>query len=242
MLNAIDALVFDIQDVGSRYYTYLATMGMAMEEAARRNIEFVVLDRPNPLGGAVVEGTRGGPQCSPYHRLLLRPRAARLTAGELAQWYNDTAKLNVKLKVIPVIGWSRKTLWDETGLAFVAPSPNIQTAQQALLYAGIGMFEATNLSVGRGTSTPFLTIGAPWIQGKNFIRRLNAIGVEGVKFRRTTFVPSKDLYAGQLCNGVFIHVTDPDKFRAVDLFVELATALRELYPNDSSCAGQRSHG
>jgi uncharacterized protein YbbC (DUF1343 family) len=232
MLNALDALVFDILVVGVRYYTYLATMGMALEEAARRNIEFIVLDRPNPLGGAVLEGPPADPEVRHITAYYEIPIRHGFTAGELAQWYNETAHLNAKVKVVPMIGWKRPMLWADTGLKFVAPSPNIQTPEQALLYAGIGMFEATNLAVGRGTDNPFHIVGAPWIKGKNFIRRLNSENIPGVKFRRITFTPSKDVYAGQSCNGVVIHITHPAVLRPADIFVRIACILRELYPNE----------
>src|SRR5207248_2099634 len=154
------------------------------------------------------------------------------TAGELAQWYNEAAHLNAKVRVIPMIGWSRTQLWDDTGLDFVPPSPNIRTPDQALLYAGIGMFEATNLSVGRGTSSAFLLIGAPWIKGKNFVKRLALTALPGVKFKRAIFTPDKELYEGELCSGVRIYITDAALVRPTDLFVHVATILRELYPNE----------
>ncbi len=232
MLNAIDVLVFDMQDVGARYYTYLTTLGMAMEEAAQRNIEFMVLDRPNPIGGAIVEGPVADSKVRHFTAYYSIPVRHGFTAGELAQWYNDTSHLNVKLKVIPMIGWNRNELWDDTGLRFIPPSPNIQTPDQALLYAGIGMFEATNLSVGRGTSRPFEVVGAPWIVGKNFIRRLNTLGLPGMKFRRAVFTPTKELYEGEICSGASIEITDPTLIRPVDIFVQIAFVLRELYPND----------
>jgi uncharacterized protein YbbC (DUF1343 family) len=231
MLNAIDALVFDMQDVGARYYTYLATMAMAMEESAKRDIEFIVLDRPNPLGGAAVEGPIADPAVKHITSYFAIPIRHGLTAGELAQWYNETAQLKARLKVVPMMGWNRKFLWRDTGLTFVGPSPNIQTPEQALLYAGIGMFEATNLSVGRGTPAPFHIVGAPWIKGKNFYRRLQAENLKGVKLKRASFTPSKERYVGETCSGVSIEITDPDSFVAVDLFIHMALVLRELYPD-----------
>ncbi len=232
MLNAIDALVFDIQDVGTRYYTYITTMGMAMEEAAQRDIEFIVLDRPNPLGGQRVEGPPADMKHKHFTAYYPIPIRHGFTVGELAQWYNETAGLKVRLKVIPMMGWNRTQLWNDTGLRFVPPSPNIRTPEQALLYAGIGMFEATNLSVGRGTSQPFLTIGAPWIVGKNFVKRLNSESIPGVRFKKMTFTPTKDQYVGQLCNGVTIQLQHPELLNAADLFVQIAFVLKELYPND----------
>jgi uncharacterized protein YbbC (DUF1343 family) len=232
MLNAIDALVFDIQDVGTRYYTYITTMGLAMEEAARRNIEFVVLDRPNPLGGLLTEGPPADASVRHFTAYYSIPIRHGFTVGELAQWYNETAGIKARLTVIPMMGWNRSKLWQDTGLRFIPPSPNIRTPEQALLYSGIGMFEATNLAVGRGTESPFHIIGAPWIKGKNLVKRLNSEGIQGVKFKKVEFTPTKDLYAGQACNGVMIHVTQPKQFRSSDLFVHIAFTLRELYPND----------
>lgn len=232
MLNAIDALVFDIQDVGTRFYTYITTMGMAMEEAARRDIEFIVLDRPNPLGGSRIEGPPTDMKNKHFTAYYPIPVRHGFTVGELAQWYNETSGLKVRLKVIPMMGWNRNQLWNDTGLRFVPPSPNIRTPEQALLYSGIGMFEATNLSVGRGTPEPFLTIGAPWIVGKNFVKRLNAEAISGVKFKKVAYTPTKDLYAGQLCNGVIITVLHPELLNTADLFIRIAFVLRELYPND----------
>jgi uncharacterized protein YbbC (DUF1343 family) len=232
MLNAIDAMVFDMQDVGSRYYTYLATMAMAMEEASKRGIEFIVLDRPNPLGGAVVEGPVADPSVKHITAYFSVPIRHGFTAGELAQWYNETAQVKAKVKVVPMLGWNRKYLWRDTQLNFVAPSPNIQTPEQALLYAGTGMFEATNLSVGRGTGQPFHLIGAPWIKGKNFFRRLSTESLPGLRVKRTSFIPSKELYEGEICNGVMIEITDPEAVRPVEAFVQIALVLRELYPSD----------
>src|SRR5262249_30132486 len=152
---------FDMQDVGARFYTYLTTMGMAMEAAADRNIGFMVLDRPNPAGG-IVEGQILDPRIQHFTAYYQIPVRHGFTAGELAGWYNQTHKLGVSLTVIPLKNWKHDFLWDDTELAFTPPSPNIRTATAALLYSGVGMFEATNVSVGRGTDYPFELIGAPW--------------------------------------------------------------------------------
>lgn len=232
MFNAVDVMVFDIQDVGTRFYTYLTTMGMAMEAAAKRGIEFMVLDRPNPLGGAIVEGLILDPKIRHFTAYFSIPVRHGFTAGELAQWYNQTAKVGCKLKVIPMIGWKRDHFWDDIDLTFIPPSPNIQSPTQALLYTGLGMFEATNLSAGRGTPTPFEVIGAPWIKGHNLLHRLKSLSLPGVKFHRVEFTPKKDLYEGQLCTGVRLEVMDEETLRPVDLFTQIAIVLRELYPND----------
>jgi uncharacterized protein YbbC (DUF1343 family) len=232
MLNSIDVLVFDMQDVGARFYTYLSTMGMCMEAAAKRNIAFMVLDRPNPAGGVVMEGEVLDPQFQHFTAYYSIPVRHGMTAGEIAQWYNQKANLHVKLTVVPASGWRRDQLWSETGLPFVHPSPNIRTPTEALLYSGVGMFEATNVAVGRGTDSPFEYIGAPWMNGVVLAERLNALQLPGVRFFQAMFTPQVDLYAGHLCSGVRIDVTDPQALRPVDLFVQAAFILRELSPQD----------
>lgn len=232
MLNALDVIVFDMQDVGSRFYTYLTTMGLCMEAASRRRIGFMVLDRPNPLGGDIVEGQVLDPRLKHFTAYYTVPVRHGFTAGELAQWYNQAAQLRLNLQVITMAGWNRKDLWDQTGLRFSPPSPNIKTPTAALLYAGIGMFEATNLSVGRGTDMPFEKVGAPWLNGAALVGRLNQAHLPGVNFIQTTFTPTSDLYAGQLCSGARIVVTDLQAFRPVDLFVWMALYLKELSPKD----------
>ena len=232
MLNAMDVLVFDMQDVGTRFYTYLTTMGLCMEAAASRGIEFVVLDRPNPLGGEVLEGEILDPRWRHFTAYYNIPVRHGMTAGELAQWYNKTARLNAKLKVIPMAGWKRSDLWEDTGLPFTPPSPNIQTPTEALLYPGIGMFEATNVSVGRGTDAPFERFGAPWMNGVEVAKRLNAAHLPGVYFRQTMFVPSTDLYQDHLCSGVRMVVIDPRAIRPIDIFVDAALAIRDTSGKD----------
>jgi uncharacterized protein YbbC (DUF1343 family) len=232
MLNAIDILVFDMQDAGARFYTYLTTMGMAMEAAAQRGIPFMVLDRPNPVGGVVVEGQVLDPRIHHFTAYYQVPVRHGFTAGELAQWYNQTQKLNLQLTVIGLKNWKRDELGSETGLPFVPPSPNIRNPTEALLYSGMGMFEATNVSVGRGTETPFELVGAPWMNGDRLADRLNALQLPGFKFKAAAFTPASDADAGQPCSGVRIKVTDPKAVRPVDLFVQIACLIRELWPKD----------
>jgi len=232
MLNAIDVLVFDMQDVGARFYTYLTTMGMAMEAAGQRKIPFMVLDRPDPSGGAVIEGQVLDPRIHHFTAYYQIPVRHGLTAGELAQWYNQTQKLSVQLTVIGLKNWKREMLWEDTELPFLPPSPNIRTPTEALLYSGLGMFEATNISVGRGTETPFELIGAPWMDSALLSDRLNALRLPGFKFKAVTFVPAGDVYAGQPCSGVRIKVTDPGAIRPIDLFVQVSCLVRELWPKD----------
>ncbi len=230
MLNAIDVLVFDMQDVGARFYTYLTTMGMAMEIASQRGIGFMVLDRPNPLGGSVLEGQVLDPRIQHFTAYYQIPVRHGFTAGELAQWYNQTRKLGAELTIMTMKNWKRDELWADTGLSFVAPSPNIRNPTAALLYCGVGMFEATNVSVGRGTDFPFELVGAPWVSGETLAKRLNDLQLPGLQFSPALFTPTSDNYQGQLCSGVRIKVTDPKAARPVDLFVQIACLIRELWP------------
>ncbi len=232
MLNSIDVLVFDLQDVGARFYTYLTTMGMAMEVAAERGIGFVVLDRPNPAGGAVVEGQVLDSRIHHFTAYYQIPVRHGFTAGELAKWYKDTHNLKIDLTIIPLKNWKREQLWADTGLRFVPPSPNIRNPTAELLYSGIGMFEATNVSVGRGTDFPFELLGAPWISGEALAKRLNEMALPGLKFTPVLFTPASDAYQGQLCSGVRIWVTDTKALRPVDLFVQISCLFRELWPKD----------
>ncbi len=228
MLNAIDVLVFDMQDVGTRFYTYLTTMGMAMEAASERGIGFVVLDRPNPVGGEILEGQVLDPRLRHFTAYYQIPVRHAFTSGELAMWYKDHSNLDVALSVIPIKNWTRSMLWPETGRKFIPPSPNIRTPTQALLYTGVGLFEATNVSVGRGTEAPFEYFGAPWIDGKVLAERLNSLQLPGLSFEAATFTPTSDLYQGQACSGVKITLANASLVRPVDLFVQASCILRDL--------------
>jgi uncharacterized protein YbbC (DUF1343 family) len=229
-LKDLDALVFDIQDVGARFYTYITTLAYALEEAAKAGLEFYVLDRPNPAGGHVVEGAVLDSEIRHFTAYFSVPARHGMTVGELARWHNDKAGLNARLMVVPVQGWSRNVWWEKTGLPFLPPSPNIRTPKTALLYGGIGIFESTNVAVGRGTPTPFELFGAPWMDGKEVARRLNALRLPGVRFKAARFTPQRDRYAGEPCSGVRVIVTDRDLIRPVDIFMHAACLLRELSP------------
>jgi len=228
-LEGLDVLVFDMQDVGARFYTYLSTMGMAMEEAAGRKIEFMVLDRPNPVGGAVIEGPVKIPEISAFTSYLPVPIRHGLTAGEMARLYNAYLETPVKLTVVPMQGWKRDMLWEETGLTWTNPSPNIRNATAALLYPGIGCFESTNLSVGRGTDMPFEWVGAPWLDARAVFQDLHDAHLAGFSFKVQSKTPKDDLYKDVECRGIEIRVKDPKAVRPVDLWVTLMTILRERY-------------
>jgi uncharacterized protein YbbC (DUF1343 family) len=231
MLADVDTLVFDIQDIGSRFYTYISTMGEAMEAAAEANKRFIVLDRPNPLGGRAVHGPMldpGKESFVGYHRL---PVQHGMTIGEIAKLIQSERKLPLKLTVVPMEGWVREAAWDATGLTWVNPSPNMRSLTQAFLYPGVGLLEMTNLSVGRGTDTPFEVVGAPWIDARQWARTLNARESAGVRFVPISFTPDASRYKDQLCHGVNPVVTDRDAFSPVDLGLELAATLHQLYPS-----------
>lgn len=230
MLAGLDALVFDIQDIGTRFYTYLTTLAIALEEAAKRNIEFFVLDRPNPITGTIVEGEILEPEIKHFTAYLEIPVRHGMTVGELAHWYNRTSGLNAKLTVIQMQGWKRNMFWNQTGLKFRPTSPNIRNLRAALLYPGIGAFEATNVSVGRGTKMPFEIFGAPWITGTLLAERLNFLSLGGVEFKPIQFIPQTDLYKGMLCEGVKIVIKDRNLVRPVDIFIQAFCALRDVYP------------
>lgn len=227
-LADVDTLVFDIQDIGARFYTYITTLGYAMEAAAKHGKAMVVLDRPNPIGG-LVEGPvldEGRESFIAYHRLPVRHG---MTIGELAKLFNDQRKLGVELHVVPVEGWKR-SLFEDTGLSWVDPSPNIRNPTAALLYPGLALVEATNISVGRGTDAPFQQIGTPWLDNEALVSALNGAGLDGVRASVTKFRPSASKFANETCHGVSFTVTDPNALRSVSLGLEVVVALRAQHP------------
>lgn len=213
MLQGLDALVFDMQDVGSRYYTFYATMAFAMQAAAEAGLEFYVLDRPNPLGGQHIEGGAQEPGFESFVGPFPLPVRHGLTMGELALWANDRLSLNCDLTVVAMEGWDRRMLWEETGLPFIPPSPNMPTADTARVYPGMCLVEGTNLSEGRGTTRPFEQVGAPFYDPDRLAAALNAQRLPGVHFRACWFQPTFHKFAQQDCGGVFLHVTDRQAFR-----------------------------
>ena len=230
MLKDIDILCFDIQDVGARFYTYISTMAYAMEECARHKKQFVVFDRPNPIGGAV-EGNMLELEYRSFTGYFPIVQRHGMTVGELALLFNTEYGVHCDLTVIPMEGWNRETYFDELPLLWVPPSPNIPSPQTALVYAGVCLFEGTNLSVGRGTTMPFQYLGAPYIDAYRLADQLNRLGMAGVRFLPAFFTPSLSLYAGQLCGGVQIAVTDRRSFVPVKTAVALFYELKRLYPN-----------
>jgi uncharacterized protein YbbC (DUF1343 family) len=231
MLQEIDTIVYDIQDIGCRFYTYPSTMGEAMRAAAEHKKKFVVLDRPNPIGGVHIAGPmldKGKESFVGYHTLPVRHG---LTVGELAKMFNEEFQLGLELEVIPCEGWSRRDAWDATGLTWVNPSPNMRSLTQAFLYPGIGLLETTNVSVGRGTDTPFEVVGAPWIDGRRLAAALNARGLPGVSFVPIEFTPSSSKFEKQPCGGINIIITQRDTFEPLLVGFEIAAQLRTLFPD-----------
>jgi uncharacterized protein YbbC (DUF1343 family)/CubicO group peptidase (beta-lactamase class C family) len=230
MLQGIDTMVVDLQDVGARFYTYITTTAYVMEEAAKRKIAMVVLDRVNPINGYRIEGPTLDKDMLAFVGYFPMPIRHGMTLGELAKLFNGENKIGADLTVVPLRGWQRDLWFDETGLPWVNPSPNMRNLVEATLYPGIGAIEATNLSVGRGTDTPFEHIGAPWIDGTRLAAELNARHLDGARFYPESFTPTGSKFKGELCQGVFMVVTDRLALRSVRVGVEIAAALYRLYP------------
>jgi uncharacterized protein YbbC (DUF1343 family)/CubicO group peptidase (beta-lactamase class C family) len=231
-LKELDALVYDIQDVGARFYTYISTLGYILEEAAKVKLPVFVLDRPNPIGGIDVEGPIADNDKLSFISYHTIPTRHGLTIGELAQLFNRQRKIGADVRVIKMEGWRRAMWFDETNLTWINPSPNMRSLTEATLYPGVGLLETTNVSVGRGTDTPFEVVGAPWIQGDKLAEHLNQRSIPGVRFVPVRFTPNASVFKNEQCGGVNIIVTDRGSFRPLLAGVEMALALRKLYPND----------
>jgi uncharacterized protein YbbC (DUF1343 family)/CubicO group peptidase (beta-lactamase class C family) len=236
VLKGLDAVVFDIQDAGARFYTYETTLGYFLEACAKAGIEMIVLDRPNPINGSFVQGPISDSDHESFTNYFPLPVRHGMTMGELAQMFNAERKIGAKLKVIPMDGWLRGDWFDSTGLTWVNPSPNLRGLTAAALYPGVALIEGTNVSVGRGTDRPFEHIGAPWIKGRELAEYLNARSIAGARFVPVSFTPSSSIYSGQLCQGVSITMLDRNTLDAPELGIELASALQRLYPKDFKIA------
>ena len=230
ILKTLDAVVFDIQDIGSRFYTYETTLGYFVEAAAKVGIEMIVLDRPNPITGSFVQGAIPDPGRESFVNYFPVPVRHGMTMGELAKMFNFERSLNARLTVVPMEGWLRGDWFDSTGLTWTNPSPNLRSLTEATLYPGVGLVEGTNVSVGRGTDTPFELLGAPWIKGTELAQYLNARNISGVRFVPTTFTPNASMHSGQKCEGVNIVLIERNALDAAELGIELASALHKLYP------------
>jgi uncharacterized protein YbbC (DUF1343 family) len=230
MLAGIDTIVVDLQDIGARFYTYPATVGYVMEEAAKRNIGVVVLDRPNPVNGWQIEGPAADDPFVGFNAYIAQlPIRHGLTLGELARLFNAEQKIGANLTVVPMKNWRRDHWFDETGLTWINPSPNMRNMNQATLYPGIGAIEYGNISVGRGTDQPFEQIGAPWIDGRNLAAALNERQLAGIRFYAISFTPTSSKYAKEECQGVFMVITNRTALEPVRVGLEVAAALWRLY-------------
>ncbi len=232
VMKNLDAIVFDIQDAGARFYTYETTLGYFLEAAAKAGIEVIVVDRPNPITGSFIQGPVSDLGRESFTNYWTVPVRHGMTIGELAKMFNAERNINAKLTVVPMEGWQRGDWFDSTGLAWVNPSPNLRSLTEAALYPGVALIEGTNVSVGRGTDTPFELVGAPWIKSKELAAYLNGRGIAGVRFVPVTFTPTASAHSGQVCSGVNIVLTDRNGFDAPELGIELAAALHKLYAAD----------
>jgi uncharacterized protein YbbC (DUF1343 family) len=232
MLKNIDALVFDVQDAGVRFYTYTTTMAYCMEEAAKHNIAFYVLDRPNPLGGEIIEGPSLDADKTAFTAYSTIPIRYGLTIGELAQYFNNENRINCDLHVIAMKNWHRNYFFESTGIRWTPPSPNLKTLKGSIIYPGLEILQNAGVSVGRGTEAPFEEFGAPWIVGEDVANDLNALRLPGLRFSDQPFIPVSGLYGGRRCGGVGIRVTDKQAVRSIRMGIEIATILKKRYPND----------
>jgi len=230
MLSDIDVLVYDIQDIGSRFYTYISTLGECMQAASERKIPFIVLDRPNPLGGEIIDGPLLDLNFHSFVGGFAIPVRYGLTPGELAAWIKTNLKLNLELSVVKMKHWTRAQWYEETHLLWVPPSPNIPTMASALAYTGMCLLEGTNLSEGRGTTTPFEIAGAPWIDGIKLAERLSSLALPGVLFRPVVFTPALSKFSGEACQGVQLHVDNRKSFRPLPTALAIIEDIRRNYP------------
>lgn len=235
MLRNIDVLVFDIQDIGARFYTYIYTMSLAMEAAAENNKTFVVLDRPNPINGISVQGNILETSLASFVGLYPIPVRHGMTAGELAKMFNGQGWLSGRVKaeliVIPMEGWRRRMWYDQTGLRFIKPSPNMPDLETAAVYPGLCLLEGTNVSEGRGTAMPFRQFGAPWIDSKLLAGRLNSLSLPAMRFEPARFTPTSSKYQGQECHGVRIVVADRDRLEPYFSGIRIVNEICRMYPD-----------
>ncbi len=230
MLAGLDALVFDMQDAGVRFYTYITTMGYSMEAAAAHHLAFYILDRPDPIGGEQVEGPVLDHDRTSFTGYFPMPVRMGMTLGEMAKMFNVEMKIGCILHVIRLQNWKRREWFDATGLPWVNPSPNLRTPAAEVLYPGLEILQAGGVSVGRGTDKPLERVGAPWIRSEEFLAELNRRNVSGVRFDSDQFTPDSGLYKGELCRGARVVVTDRNALQPLQMGMELASALRKLYP------------
>ncbi len=231
MLQGIDTLVFDIQGAGTRFYTFITTMGYCMEAAAKHHIAFFVLDRPDPLGGEKIEGPMLDRERMSFVGYFRMPLVYAMTMGELAQMFNAENKTGVELHIIAMKNWRRSETYDQTGLPWIPPSPNLHSLNEVFLYPGIEILQPAGVSVGRGTDAPFEQVGAPWIHSDVLLNSLNPRQIPGVRFTAASFTPSSGLYSGEACAGIKLEIADRAAFDSIRVGLEIADALHRLYPD-----------
>ncbi len=237
MLNGLDALVFEIQDVGARFYTYASTLILCLEAAHEAKIPLFLLDRPNPITGSNVEGPLADEDLLSFVACHTIPIRHGLTLGELATLVAHERGMSETLRVIKMEGWQRRMWWDETGVPWINPSPAMRSLETAIVYPGVCLLEQTNVSVGRGTDTPFLTVGAPWINSDNWVSAINDLGVDGATVAHQTFTPAFSKFENELCQGIQIQIIDCKRLNSVRLGLALIVALRNVHPGDFEPAG-----
>ena len=242
MLEGVDVLVFDIQDVGARFYTYIYTMAYAMEAAAENDIEIIVLDRPNPISGDEVQGPILDSEYASFVGMYPIPQRHGMTVGELAKLFNEEFDIKANLKVVQMRGWKRSMYYDDTPLAWVLPSPNMPTLDTALVYPGTALIEGTNLSEGRGTTKPFELIGAPFIDGDALAKQLNDADLPGVRFRAAYFTPQSSKHAGELSGGIELYVTDREAYQTIKTGLTIVKTIHDMYPNDFAFGAESNDG
>jgi len=231
MLSGLDTLVFDLQDVGTRVYTFIHTMAYCMASCARYGKSMVVVDRPNPISGTQIEGDLLDPEFKSFVGLYPLPMRHGMTAGELALLYNSEFGIGCQLTVVPMQGWRRSQWFDQTGLPWIMPSPNLPTLDSATVYPGMVLLEGTLLSEGRGTTRPFEFLGAPYINARMLAEHLKGLQLPGVRFRPVHFEPTFQKFAGVMCGGVQLHIVDRDRFEPFLTGLAVISAVKELYPN-----------
>ncbi len=236
MLKGLDALVFDVQDAGVRFYTYIATMGYVMEAATAHHLAFYVLDRPDPLGGEHIEGPMLDRDRVNFVGYFPMPIRMAMTLGEMAKMFNVQKKIGCDLHVIRLQNWQRRMWFSDTGLLWVNPSPNLRSTEAGILYPGMEILRAGGVSVGRGTERPFELLGAPWIRGEEFAAEMNRRAIPGVRFEAQKFTPDSGLYKGELCEGVRVVLIDRNALETMRMGIEIASALGKLYPGKFDAA------
>ncbi|HEX3371305.1 MAG TPA: DUF1343 domain-containing protein, partial [Candidatus Acidoferrales bacterium] len=236
MLAGIDVLVFDIQDAGVRFFTYVTTMGYAMEAATAHHVAIYVLDRPDPLRGDRIEGPMLDLDRTNFVAYFPMPVRMGMTLGEMAQMFNAEKNIGCDLHIVRLKNWRRNMWFSDTGLPWVNPSPNLRSAYTGVLYPGLEILQAGGVSVGRGTATPFEIVGAPWIRGQEFSAYLNDRKIPGVRFESRKFTPNSGLFKGELCDGIHVVVTDRNALQSLGMGIEIATALEKVYPDKFEAA------